>query len=267
MILFSNAKINLGLFILNKRPDGFHNLASLKFPVPLTDVLEILPADEFSLQILGKEVQGKLEDNLIWKAYELIRKEYSISPVQMILQKNIPMGAGLGGGSSNATFALKGLNDFFQLGISDEVLRQMAAKLGSDCPFFVANQPQMATETGTVLTPFDLSLKGLFLYLIDPQIHVSTAMAYAGVVPRESNFDWEKLKSKDWNFWQKELKNDFEPSIFAQQPKIQEIKNQLYEQGAVYASMSGSGSAVYGLFESQPQELNRKDVGHFVFEL
>lgn len=267
MILFSTAKINLGLFILNKREDGFHSISSLKFPIPLSDVIEILPAKTFSFQIIGKEILGKKEENLIWKAYHLLKDAHNIGPVKIILQKNIPMGAGLGGGSSNASFVLKGLNDFFTLNLSDEVLREYAGILGSDCPFFIANVPQIASGKGDVLQPFDLSLKGKFLYLIDPQIHIGTAEAYAGVKPKEITFDWEHLKNMDFSFWRQALKNNFEDSIFPKHPELANLKNQLYQYGAEYASMSGSGSSIFGIFSTKPT-LFATEIGvHHILEL
>lgn len=265
--MFSTAKINLGLFILNKRVDGYHSINSLKYPIPLTDVIEILPAETFSLQIIGKEIAGNIEDNLIWKAYNLIKSNHPISPVKIVLQKTIPMGAGLGGGSSNASFVLRGLNDFFELNLSDNLLREYASQLGSDCPFFIANCPQIASGKGDELAPFDLSLKGKFLYLIDPQIHIGTAEAYAGVQPKEVNFNWEELKNMDFEFWRKELKNDFEDSIFPVHPELAELKKLLYKNGAVYASMSGSGSSIYGIFETKPEIFSSKIGSHRVFDL
>jgi 4-diphosphocytidyl-2-C-methyl-D-erythritol kinase len=267
MIIFSTAKINLGLFILNKRDDGYHTIASLKFPIPLSDVFEILPAESFSLQIIGKEIAGKVEDNLIWKAYNLMKIKHGIPAVKIILQKTIPMGAGLGGGSSNASFVLKGLNDFFNLKLGDDILRSYAGQLGSDCPFFIANVPQIANGKGDILSPFDFSLKGKFLYLIDPQIHVGTAEAYAGVKPREIIFDWEELKNLNFDFWRKELKNDFEESIFPVHPQLAELKQLLYEHGAGFASMSGSGSSIFGIFEKKPEIISSKIGLHHVLEL
>jgi len=266
MILFSTAKINLGLFILNEREDGYHSIASLKYPIPFSDVIEILLADKFSFQVIGKEIAGKLEDNLIWRAFNLMKLEYDIPNVKIILQKTIPMGAGLGGGSANASFVLKGLKDYFQLEITDGKLREMAGKLGSDCPFFIANVPQLATGKGEVLKTFDLNLKGKFIYLIDPQIHIGTAEAYSGVQPKETEFDWEELKKMNFSYWRENLKNDFEISIFPKHPELELLKTQLYDHGADYASMSGSGSSIFGLFEKRP-ELFRSEIGiHRIIE-
>jgi 4-diphosphocytidyl-2-C-methyl-D-erythritol kinase len=194
MIVFANAKINLGLFILSKREDSYHNISSLKYPIPLFDVMEFLPSDSFQLKILGNEIDGKMEENLIFKAYSILKEKHGIGGVKIVIQKNIPLGAGLGGGSSNATFTMKALNDFFDLSLSEDEIREYVGRLGSDCPFFVANLPQLATQKGDVLQAFDLDLKGKYLYLIHPNIHVSTAEAYSRVVPKAVHFDWEKLK-------------------------------------------------------------------------
>jgi 4-diphosphocytidyl-2-C-methyl-D-erythritol kinase len=267
MIMFSTAKINLGLFILNKRDDGYHSIASLKYPIPLSDVIEILSADSFSLQTLGKEIAGNVEDNLIWKAFNILKSKHKIPPVKIILQKIIPMGAGLGGGSSNASFVLKGLNEFFDLNLTDDKLIEYAGELGSDCPFFIANVPQIAFGKGEILETFDFSLKGKYLYLIDPQIHIGTAEAYSGVKPQEVNFHWEELKKMDFSFWRTELKNDFEKSIFPLYPELAKLKQLLYNHGADYASMSGSGSSMFGIFENKP-EIFSSEIGiHRIIEL
>jgi 4-diphosphocytidyl-2-C-methyl-D-erythritol kinase len=267
MIIFSNAKINLGLFILSKRGDGFHDISSLKYPIPLNDVIEVLPSPTFQLEIIGKAINGELEDNLIWKAYTILKEKHNIGPVQIILQKNIPMGAGLGGGSSNATFVLKGLNDYFQLNLSNELLTTYAASLGSDCAFFVENKPQIATQKGDILTSFDLNLKGKFLYVIHPDIHVGTAEAYANVRPKNVEFNWESLKKLDFAWWRENLKNDFEDSIFPAHPEIEQVKEVLYRNGAVYVSMSGSGSAVFGIFEEKPKCVLENYTAQFILEL
>ncbi len=255
MIIFANAKINLGLFILSKREDGYHDIASIKFSIPLYDVLEILPAESFELTILGKTIDGDLSDNLIFRAYSILKEEHGIGAVRIVLQKNIPMGAGLGGGSADATFTLKGLNTYFQLNLSEEVLKAYAGRLGSDCPFFVENIPQLATGKGEVLRPFELDLKGKFLYLVHPNVHISTAMAYARVKPTERNIDWEQIRQKDFSSWRTNLKNDFEDSVFPIYPELDNIKQAFYQHGAVYASMSGSGSSVFGIFDEKPARI------------
>ncbi|CAM9997593.1 unnamed protein product, partial [Chrysoparadoxa australica] len=250
MIIFANSKINLGLFVQEKRADGFHEISSLMVPIPYADNLEILPAESYELVLIGKEIQGNLQDNLITRAFRLMERSYDIPPVKIVLDKLVAMGAGLGGGSADAAFVLKGLNDFFELNLGEERLKSLAAELGSDCPFFIANQPQIARGRGEVLQPFDLSLKGLFLHLICPGYHVGTAEAYAGVRPKRTEFDWNALNEKDWTYWQQHLKNDFEPSVFAKWPQLGTIKQRLYDEGAVYASMSGSGSSMFGLYTS-----------------
>lgn len=267
MILFANAKTNLGLFILSKREDGYHSISSLKFPIPLYDVLEFLPSEQFDLQVLGAKIEGATTDNLIYKAYALLQKNHDIGGVRVIVQKNIPAGAGLGGGSADATFTLKGLNDFFGLQLSSESLKSYAAHLGSDCPFFVDNVPQLASGKGDQLKPFDLDLKGTFLYLIHPDIHVSTAEAYARVVPKETNFEWEKLTQLDFEFWRSFLVNDFEKSVFERHPLIGELKDEMYAAGAVYASMSGSGSSVFGIFREKPSSFRPELKKQFILEL
>ncbi len=267
MIIFANAKINLGLHVLSKREDGYHEIESLKFPIPLYDVIEILPSASFQLDILGMEIEGNLEDNLIWKAFEIIRENHAVDPVRIILQKNIPMGAGLGGGSSDATAVLRGLNDFFSLDISDENLRKYAAQLGSDCPFFVANTPQLAKGKGEALEPFHLDLKGKYLYLIHPNIHVSTAQAYSKIEPKDRSFDWHELSNTEVSNWKSSIKNDFENSVFRVHPEIGSLKEAFYEHGAEYAAMSGSGSAVFGIFKAMPQKMDVNYPSQFILEL
>jgi 4-diphosphocytidyl-2-C-methyl-D-erythritol kinase len=254
MILFANAKINLGLQIRRKREDGFHEIASLMYPIPYEDALEILPSEQFELVLLGAEIEGDMELNLITRAYRIMEKNHSIGPVKIILQKNIAMGAGLGGGSADASFTLMGLNNFFSLNLDIQTLKNYASTLGSDCPFFIENAPQLARGRGELLEGFDLNLKGYYLKLICPNIHLSTADAYAGVHPKESLFDWAKLKELDWAFWKENLVNDFERHLFKSYPVLDQIKKELYADGALYASMSGSGSSMYGIFKTQPDK-------------
>lgn len=267
MIIFANAKINLGLFILSKRADGYHSISSVKYPIPLYDVIEILPSESFELTILGKEIAGELYDNLIWKAYHLLQKYHGIGPVRILLQKNIPMGAGLGGGSSNATFVLKGLNDYFKLGLSKDTLKSYASTLGSDCAFFVENVPQLATEKGEVLSPVEVNLKGKYLYLVHPDLHIGTAEAYALVRPKPTDFDWNRLVECRFSEWKAHLKNDFEASIFPVHPNLAELKDAFYAHGALYAAMSGSGSSVFGLFAEKPARMENKYASTFILEL
>jgi 4-diphosphocytidyl-2-C-methyl-D-erythritol kinase len=252
MIKFANAKINLGLNIRFKREDGFHELSTVMVPIPVYDVLEILPADNYSLKIIGLDIDGTAEDNLITKAFRLFQAETSCENVRIILQKNVPMGAGLGGGSADAAYTLLALQEVFGTTVSNERLKEMSAKLGSDCPFFIDNTAQLATGRGEVLENMDLDLKGYFLHLLCPEIHISTKEAYAGVEPgKRELFDLELFKTEIPN-WKDKLHNDFEDSIFPNHGKLKEIKEKLYRAGAEYAAMSGSGSAMFGICKFEP---------------
>ena len=251
MILFPPAKINLGLNVLHKRNDGFHEIQSCMYAIPVTDVIEILPSEEFVFTSSGLTIGGDPDSNLCVKAYNLINDKYDISPVHIHLLKSIPMGAGLGGGSADATFVLRGLNEMYNLNLSSEELRELAAELGSDCPFFVDEVPQMATGRGEVLEPIEVDLSGYYLKIVNPQIHVGTAEAYAGVTfSEEANLS--SLLSKPIKEWQGSVKNDFELSIFKNHPEIANLKDELIGEGAIYAAMSGSGSTVFGIFDSEP---------------
>lgn len=256
MIAFSNAKINIGLQVKYKRQDGFHELETLFYPIPLSDVIEIIPHHEFSFEQSGPfAIDCPLEENLVYKAWKIIYNQFKIQPSKIILHKNIPSGAGLGGGSSNAAFALSMLNLINQLNISKGNLQQYAAKLGSDCAFFINNKPSIATGRGEIIQELGFSLRDKYLLLIVPDIHVSTAEAYGGISPTIPN---NKLSDilQDPPSWKRLLENDFEKHIFKLHPTLGTIKNQLYELGAYYAAMSGSGSSMFGLFDSEPQEIN-----------
>lgn len=252
MISFPNAKINLGLNILRKRPDGYHDIESCLYPVPFMDVLEIIPAKEFSFDNTGLKVDHNNGDNLCTKAFQLIRSSYDIPAVSMHLHKVIPMGAGLGGGSSDAAFTLKMLNDLFELRITNDQLKAFAAELGSDCPFFIDNKPGLATGTGTDLTHLPLDLKGKYLTLIFPDLSISTAEAYANVTPSKPSKELREALALPVTDWKDQVKNDFEASIFPNYPILRKIKELLYEQGADYAAMSGSGSTLFGIFDQKP---------------
>jgi 4-diphosphocytidyl-2-C-methyl-D-erythritol kinase len=255
MVCFPNAKINLGLNIIEKRPDGFHNIETIFYPIALTDILEILPNSESGItemEITGMNVPGNSEDNLCTKAYKLLEKEFHLPPVRIILHKIIPMGAGLGGGSSDGAYTLITLNNMFELGLSEEQLLYFASMLGSDCAFFIRNKPSVGLGKGNELNDIDLSLKGTFLILIKPNVHIGTAEAYAGVVPHKSLNAVGSTVLQPIINWKNCLENDFEKSIFPKHPEIKWIKDELYRNGAVYASMTGSGAAVYGIFDSEP---------------
>lgn len=255
MVSFPHAKINLGLNVIRKRPDGFHDLETCFYPIPWTDILEIIPAKEFRFSSSGLPIEGNLESNLCVKAYNLLKKDFAIPPVQIHLHKVIPMGAGLGGGSSNAAFTLRQFNESFELKISAEKLVEYAAQLGSDCAFFISDEPKFGTGRGEVLTPLSVSLKGKFIVVVKPDIHVSTADAFAGIKPKESEGNLKDfLETNPVTEWKKFLKNDFEETVFKKHPQIQNVKQKLYSLGAVYASMSGSGSSVFGIFETAVQQ-------------
>lgn len=221
--------------------------------IPLEDVLEIHGSQEFEFIQTGLTVDGDINDNICVKAYQLIAKNHAIAPVKMHLRKNIPMGAGLGGGSADAAYVLLGLNQYSNLGLSNDELRDLAAELGSDCPFFIEGKPQIAKGRGEVLNPVKVDLSGYFLKIINPGIHVGTAEAYAGVSFSDDSISIEEILSRPISDWRDLLRNDFEQSIFNKYPEIASVKSKLYDEGAIYASMSGSGSTVYGIFSSRPE--------------
>lgn len=250
MLVFPNCKINLGLQITRKRSDGFHDIASVMFPVGWTDMLEIIPAEKNSFVFDGQTIGCPLHENLCYKAYELLKSDFDIPPVSLFLYKNIPQGAGLGGGSSDAAFTLKVLNILFSLEISTDELKAYAAKLGSDCSFFIDNQISLLTGKGDCLNAFDLRLKGYTVVIIKPDIHISTREAYELVLPKAAEYSIEDILKQNIMNWQGVLKNDFEDVIFRKYPQLELVKDMLYNKGALYASMSGSGSAIYGFFEN-----------------
>ncbi len=251
----SNAKINLGLQVLRKRTDGFHDIASLFVPVDWSDRLEIEESSAFNFSQTGISIDGKLENNLCVKAYQKVAEHISIPAVNIHLNKQIPIGAGLGGGSSNAANIIRGLNSQFELGISIEKMEEMAAEIGSDCPFFIDNRPKLVHGRGEELSAFPSLGLNCYLTIVFPSIHVSTKIAYQNLMPSEKEVKLEEiLKAK--SRWRSELKNDFETTVFKEFPEIRKIKEQLYKSGAWYASMSGSGSAVFGLFDQKPPSLD-----------
>ena len=252
MVSFPHAKINLGLNVVRKRADGFHDLETCFFPGGWTEILEIIPSSSFQFSSSGFSIDGNTENNLCVKAYNLLQRDFDLPPVHIHLHKIIPMGAGLGGGSSDAAFTLRQLNESFALGLSQLTLENYAAKLGSDCAFFVSDDAKLGTGRGETLSPISVSLKGKFLVIIKPDVHVSTAEAYAGIKPRENDVPVKDiLENKPISEWKLVLKNDFEESVFKKYPIIAKAKQELYKAGATYASMSGSGSSVFGIFESK----------------
>lgn len=253
MVTFPNCKINLGLHILRKRSDGYHDIETCMYPVAWQDVLEIIPStDQTKLEITGSENLSAGPDNLCLKAYQLFREKYEIPPVHMHLHKVLPFGAGLGGGSSDGAFTLSALNKLFNLNISAELLEQYAAQLGSDCPFFIRNTPIVAGGRGEILQNVDLSLQGTCIVVVYPGVGVSTAEAYNSAIPNPERIPLQELIKMPVEEWRANLHNDFEEGVFKKLPQLKEIKNELYTAGAFYASMSGSGSSVFGLFNSEP---------------
>jgi 4-diphosphocytidyl-2-C-methyl-D-erythritol kinase len=266
MVAFPPCKINLGIHVLNRRTDGFHNIETCFYPVPRTDILEVVSSSRFAFESTGLQIPGELEDNLCVKAYELLRKDFNLSPVVIHLHKVIPTGAGLGGGSSDGTWTLRLLNDHFQLGLSIEKLSTYSQQLGSDCPFFLHDSPQIGTGRGEMLSPIPVSLKGKFLVIVRPEVHVSTREAYAGIVPRQPERSIRSIVSElDVAEWQGVLINQFEAHIAKLFPVISYLKKELYDAGALYVSMSGSGSAVYGIFNNEVR-LHKQFGMHDVWE-
>lgn len=266
MITFPNAKINLGLHITEKRPDGYHNLETVFYPVPLDDALEIhllnTPSpDKYVLHLSGIHVEGNADDNLVIKAYRLLDQDFELPSVDIHLFKHIPSGAGLGGGSADAAFMLKLLNDRFGLNLTIEQLETYAATLGADCAFFIRNTPTFAEGIGNIFSPISLSLTGYQLVIVKPDIFVSTREAFSQIHPHRPERSLREVISQPVEEWKESLVNDFEASVFPQYPAIKEIKEELYQQGAIYASMSGSGSSVFGLFapEATLPQLSFKD--------
>lgn len=255
MVIFPNCKINLGLHIIEKRADGYHELETIFYPVPIKDALEILPLPpekegtvEFTQS--GLTIEGDPSNNICIKAYQLLKKLHPNLPgIHLHLHKQIPMGAGLGGGSADAAFLLVALNEKFNLGIGQEKLKELALELGSDCPFFLYNQPCIAYGRGEKLEAIDVNLSGWKIVIINPGITISTAAAFKGVQPRKANHSLKEIIQLPPTKWKNQLMNQFEESIFVQYPELNQLKEELYTLGATYASMSGSGSTLYGLFE------------------
>ncbi len=254
MLLFPNAKINIGLQIINRRKDGYHDIRSCFYPVPWTDILEIVPTERnTTFTASGIPIPEDGGSNLCLKAYHLLKADFDIPPVKMHLHKLIPIGAGLGGGSADASFALKWLNEAFSLQLSDVKLQTYAASIGSDCPFFIKNKPVLASDTGTTLTPFTVDLGGYHILMIFPDQHISTKEAYSGVKPSSPKYDLAATLAQPVEKWKDIVYNDFEDSILPRYPQLKLLKEKLYAAGASYASMTGSGAAFYALFKTKPE--------------
>ncbi|MCD7901772.1 MAG: 4-(cytidine 5'-diphospho)-2-C-methyl-D-erythritol kinase [Bacteroides sp.] len=254
MIVFPNSKINLGLHITEKRPDGYHNLETVFYPVPLKDALEIhewtdATDKKYLLYLSGLPIEGDPENNLIIKAYKILDEVFNLPPVRIDFYKHIPTGAGLGGGSSDAAYMLRLLNQMFELQLSDNQLEEYAAMLGADCAFFIKNIPVFAEGIGNLFSPLSLSLHGYGILIVKPNVFVSTRDAFAKIKPHKPTCSLKEIIKRPVSLWKELMVNDFEESVFPKFPVIEEIKNEIYRSGAIYASMTGSGSSVFGLFE------------------
>lgn len=274
MLVYPNAKINLGLNIVEKRPDGYHNLETLFYPIGLSDALEIIfpeSSEEYIWQSSGIDVDCPPEKNLCIKALKVLREEASkrgkeMPCVGLHLHKVVPTGAGLGGGSSDAAFVMKHVNGLLELGFSEDELERMSARIGADCPFFIRNKAQYATGIGDILTPYETDLSKYHMILVKPQVAVPTKIAYSKVKPRKPEIGITEILKRPISEWRDLLVNDFEESVFAEYPIVAEIKKKLYDSGAIYASMSGSGSSVFGIYEKEPADIPDIPEGCFVWK-
>ena len=261
MIAFPNAKINIGLQVTERRPDGYHNLDTVFYPIPINDALEVIVAEgadyDCRLHISGITIEGDTDNNLVVRAYRLLGADYTLPSVDIYLHKHIPTGAGLGGGSADASFMLRLLNEMFELGITTEKLETYAARLGADCPFFITGKPVYATGIGNEFHPIDLDLSGWHIVVVKPDVFVSTKEAYSMVKPEKPAMTLDKKITLPIAQWKESISNDFEKGIFALHPELNDIKNKLYGLGATYAAMSGSGAALFGLFEAPIDNLEQ----------
>ena len=270
MIVYPNAKINIGLNVVEKQPDGYHNLETVFYPIGLQDILEIKVLDEgnvpecgYKLKITGTILDGSPEDNLVVRAFKMLKHDFNLPPVSIGLYKHIPTGAGLGGGSSDAAFTIKTLNKRFDLRLTDEQMEDYCTRLGADCPFFIKDTPVFATGIGNEFHPVSFSLKGKHLVLVKPDIFVSTKDAYAKVNVRRPDTPLPELLAQPLETWKDTVINDFERSVFSKYPEIAAIKDSMYDIGAVYASMSGSGSSVFGIFDEPVENIDEVFSGMF----
>lgn len=267
---FPIAKINIGLYVTRRREDGYHDLETIFYPIPLHDNLSISPLKmsnaPYQLQTAGHKIEGNSDDNLIVKVYKQLAEEFDLPPLDIYLYKRIPMGAGLGGGSSDAAAMIKLLNETFDLGLSTEDMERRVARLGADCAFFVQGKPAFATGIGDILSPIELSLSGMHLVLVKPDVFVSTKEAYGDIVPATPEHDLLKAIKAPITDWRHTVSNNFEKNVFRLHPEIAAIKQTLYDMGAMYASMSGSGSTVFGLFPHAVEEAERVFDDCFVWQ-
>lgn len=266
MVVFPNAKINLGLNIVSKRPDGYHNLETVFYPIPLCDCLELVPATRVQFSSSGINIDCDPENNLCIKAIRSLQRVCpSVPSVHIHLHKSIPFGAGLGGGSADAAFVITATNRLFNLGLSDELMAKAAASVGSDCTFFIYNKPMFATGTGHELSRSACNLDGYYFVLAKPTVSVNTAQAYRGIVPRQPLECPNETVLRPVKEWKDLLINDFEETVFAQFPQIKLLKDKMYQAGALYSAMSGSGSSVFGIFSQPLENADRLFEGCFVY--
>ncbi|WP_345955877.1 4-(cytidine 5'-diphospho)-2-C-methyl-D-erythritol kinase [Mucilaginibacter sp. PAMB04168] len=252
MIVFPNAKINIGLHITERRPDGYHNLETVFYPLMIKDALEVIESKELNFQSSGIPIPGNNGSNLCLQAYRLINRDFNMPPVSIHLHKHIPIGAGLGGGSADAAFFIKVMNETFNLSLNEDDMMNYARQLGADCAFFIKNKPVYAFEKGDRFEPVKLDLSAYHIVLVMPSVHVSTAEAYGGIKPAAPQVSVRELIQQPINEWKRTITNDFENHIFEAYPVIRLIKEVLYNAGALYASMSGSGASVFGIFNEMP---------------
>lgn len=268
MIVFPNAKINLGLNVVERRSDAYHNIETVLYPVGFFDILEVLHSEVFQFQTSGMKMNLPRDENLVVKAYKLLCEKYDLPAVKIHLHKAIPSGAGLGGGSSDAAFMLQLLNSMFCLKLSDDELRNLAVQLGADCPFFIDNKPVLAEDIGDRFSPVHVDLSNYRIMLVKPPVSVATALAYSRIDPEKPKTPVSQIIALPVETWKFALINDFEKPVFDLYPEIANVKQKLYEMGAVYASMTGSGSAVYGIFNEIPCDPEENfPENYFVFAL
>lgn len=254
MVVFPNAKINLGLNVVSKRNDGYHEIESVFYPIPLCDALEFVESqsEHTTFHSEGISIPSNENDNLVLQAYGLLKAKFDLPPIDIVLLKKIPIGAGMGGGSADASFMLTMLNSYFKLGISISELEAFAKELGADCPFFIENKPKLVKGIGDKMTNLNIDIAGKHLWVINPEIHISTKTAYSGIKPKVPNTPIEDIITQPVVKWRNQLHNDFEDSIFPIYPEIKSLKEWMYNEGALYASMTGSGSTVFGIFSNKP---------------
>jgi len=258
VLSYSNAKINIGLNIIEKRNDGFHNIETIFFPINMRDAIEIVDSKEntdYTFSASGIPIDIEAKDNIVVKAYELIRSKYNFPAQDIHLHKSIPFGAGLGGGSANAAYMTRLLNKKFDLGMSSIEMEETVSQLGSDCAFFIKNEPAFAAMKGDKLSAITLDLSGYHILLVKPNVHISTPEAYANIKPQKPEISLKELIKAPIENWKNLIRNDFEASIFPKHPQLAQIKEELYAHGALFAAMSGSGSSMFGIFKEEPQVL------------